>query len=76
MRFKFLFVPVLFVGACMSLPFPGMSGRSQTQTQQSETSSSSTVMTKLDMSTSASGLRVAVKPEVKPGVTEGPGGST
>jgi serine phosphatase RsbU (regulator of sigma subunit) len=30
-----------------------------------ETSSSSTIMTKLDMSTSASGLRVTVKPEVK-----------
>jgi hypothetical protein len=42
MRFKFLFVPVLFVAACMSLPIPGLSGKTQTQSQQTETSSSST----------------------------------
>jgi len=39
MRFKSLFIPLLFVSACMSLPIPGMGGG---KAQKTETHSSST----------------------------------
>ena len=40
MRFKFVFIPLLFVCACMALPIPGMQGGGKAT--KTETSSSST----------------------------------